>query len=71
MPLEAMEIRELTDEELAEELARAKDEIARLRYRAAFEELENPSLLKTLRREIARLKTVQAERARSEENQDG
>ncbi len=71
MPLEAMEIRELTDEELVEELTRAKDEIARLRYRAAFEELENPSLLRTLRREIARLKTVQAERARSEENQVG
>lgn len=71
MPLDAMEIREFTDEELDEELARAKDEIARLRYRAAFEELENPSLLKTLRREIARLKTVQVERARSEENQVG
>ncbi len=71
MSLEAMEIREFTDEELAEELARAKDEIARLRYRAAFEELENPSLLKMLRREIARLKTVQVERARSEENQVG
>lgn len=71
MPLSTMEIRELTDEELAEEVARAKNEIARLRYRAAFEELENPSLLRTLRREIARLKTVQAERARSEENQVG
>jgi len=71
VPLDAMEIREFTDEELAEELARAKDEIARLRYRAAFEELENPSLLKTLRREIARLKTVQVERVRSEENQVG
>ncbi|MDE2663302.1 MAG: 50S ribosomal protein L29 [Gemmatimonadota bacterium] len=71
MPLEAMEMRELTDDELAEELTRAKDEIARLRYRAAFEELENPSLLKTLRREIARLKTVQVERTRSEENQVG
>ena len=71
MSLDAMEIREFTDEELAEELARAKDEIARLRYRSAFEELENPSLLKTLRREIARLKTVQVERARSEENQVG
>lgn len=71
MPLHAMEIREFTDEELDEELTRAKDEIARLRYRAAFEELENPSLLRTLRREIARLKTVRSERARSEEIQVG
>ncbi|WP_419948131.1 50S ribosomal protein L29 [Candidatus Palauibacter sp.] len=71
MSMTAMEMRELTTEELAEELTRAKNEVARLRYRAAFEELENPSLLRTLRREIARLKTVQSERARSEENQVG
>lgn len=71
MALTAVEMRELTDHELAEELARAKNEIARLRYRAAFEELENPSLLRTLRREIARLKTVQSEKARNEENQVG
>ena len=71
MSMSTMKIRELTDEELAEEVARARNEVARLRYRAAFEELENPSLLRTLRREIARLKTIQAERARSEENQVG
>ncbi|WP_420635354.1 50S ribosomal protein L29 [Candidatus Palauibacter sp.] len=71
MPLDATEIRELTDEELAEELARARDEMARLRYRSAFEELENPLLLRTLRRDIARMKTVRVERARSEENQVG
>ena len=71
MSMTAMEMRELTDEELAEELTRAKNEVASLRYRSAFEELENPSLLRTLRREIARLKTVQSERARSEENQVG
>ena len=71
MSMTAMEMRELTDEELAEELTRARNEVARLRYRAAFEELENPSLLRTLRREIARLKTVRSERARSEENQGG
>ncbi|WP_419163613.1 50S ribosomal protein L29 [Candidatus Palauibacter sp.] len=71
MPLDATEIRELTDEELAEELARATNEVARLRYRSAFEELENPLLLRTLRRDIARMKTVQVDRARSEENQVG
>ena len=69
--MDALEIRELTDNEIAEELARAKDEVARLRYRSAFEELENPVLLRTLRREIARLKTIQGERAHSEENDVG
>ena len=63
MALDAVEIRDLTDDEIGEELARAKEELARLRYRAAFEDLENPSLLRQLRREVARLKTIQGERA--------
>ncbi len=71
MALDGMAIRELTEEEVREEIARAKEEMARLRYRAAFEELENPSLLRTLRREIARLKTIENERAGSEENDGG
>ncbi|MCG8467223.1 MAG: 50S ribosomal protein L29 [Gemmatimonadetes bacterium] len=78
MALDPREIRDLTKEEVAEEIARATEELARLRYRSAFEELENPSLLRTLRREIARLKTIQHERAAEaalagtvEENADG
>ncbi len=65
--MDASEIRDLTDEELAEELGRTREELSRLRYRAALEELENPSLLRTLRRQIARLNTVQSERARKGE----
>ena len=67
MALDALEIRELTDDEIREELERATEELARLRYRSAFEDLENPSLLKELRREIARLKTIQGERAAAAE----
>jgi len=69
----ATSIRELSDDEIREELEGAKEELARLRYRTAFEELENPSLLRTLRRDIARLKTVEAERGAvqvAEENPD-
>jgi len=60
---DAMSVRELTDDEIHEEVSQAKEELARLRYRAAFEDLENPSILRTLRRDIARLKTVERERA--------
>jgi len=67
--MDAVEIRQLTDDEIAEEIEQARDELARLRYRAAYEDLENPVLLKTLRRQIARLKTIQRER--SEERVDG
>jgi len=55
-------IRELTDEEIAEEIRLAREELFRLKFRGAYEELENPSLLRTLRRDVARLMTIQRER---------
>jgi large subunit ribosomal protein L29 len=60
--MDAVEIRELTDEELGEQIRRTEEELFRLRFRSAYEELENPSLLRTLRRELARMKTIQHER---------
>lgn len=60
--MDAREIRELTDEELQEEIERAEEELFRLRFRSAYEELENPSLLRTLRRGLATLKTIRHER---------
>lgn len=65
--MDPVEIRELTDEELREEIHRAEEELFRLRFRAAYEELENPSLLRTLRRDLARLKTIRHERTLAEE----
>ena len=67
MARDAMSVRELSDDEIHEEVSQAKEELARLKYRAAFEDLENPSLLRTLRRDIARLKTVERERASIED----
>ena len=55
-------IREMTLDELDAEIERAQEELFRLRFRAAYEELENPSLLRQLRREVARLKTIRRER---------
>lgn len=72
--LDAASIRELTDEEIEEELERAREELFRLKFRRAYEELENPSLLRTLRREVARLETIRHERRRAasaEERTDG
>jgi large subunit ribosomal protein L29 len=61
--LDGGDIRQLTDDEINEEIERAHDELSRLRYRAAFEELENPVLLRTRRRDLARLLTIKNERA--------
>jgi large subunit ribosomal protein L29 len=55
-------IRELTDEEIEEEVLRSQEELFRLKFRAAYEELESPSLIRSLRKDVARLKTVQRER---------
>ena len=60
--MEAEAIRELTDEELGEEILQAEEELFRLRFRKAYQELESPALLRTRRRELARLKTIQRER---------
>lgn len=60
--MDALEIRELTEEELEEQIRRTEEELFRLRFRAAYEELENPSLLRTLRRDLARMKTIRHER---------
>ncbi len=71
--LDAVTIREMTDDEIDEEIVRAQQELHRLRFRSAYEDLENPSLRRTLRRELARLKTIKHERelASKEEPSDG
>jgi len=67
--MDAAEIRQLMDDEIAEEVERTRDELARLRYRRSYEDLDNPVLLRILRRRVARLRTIQRERA-SEERTD-
>ena len=56
------EIRDLTDQQLRERLEELREERFRLKFRAATMELENPRLLSQLRRDIARVRTVQRER---------
>ena len=61
--LTTVQIRELTDAELKAKLEEFEKETFGLRFKAATEVLGNPMDLKTARRTVARLKTVQAERA--------
>lgn len=56
------EIRELTDQEIAERIEQLTEERFRLRFRSATQQLDSPILLRTIRRDIARLKTAQRER---------
>jgi large subunit ribosomal protein L29 len=56
------EIRDLTTDEIIARIEHYQSEIFRLRFRSATQELENPMLLRTLRRDIARLNTILGER---------
>lgn len=63
----ASEIRELTTDEILQRIDNAEEEIFRLRFRSVTQEIDNPMLLRTLRRDIARMKTVLTERQTAEE----
>jgi large subunit ribosomal protein L29 len=63
----ATDIRELTTDEIAARIEQLQEELFRLRFRRATMELENPILLRTIKRDIARLKTVLRERELSSE----
>ena len=54
-----------TDDQLSEELGNLKREQFNLRFQAATNQLEKPSRIREVRRTIARIKTLQTERARA------
>jgi large subunit ribosomal protein L29 len=63
--MNAADIRDLSTEEILEQVGQAKEELFRLRFRSATQELESPSLIKGLRRDIARMKTILREREKT------
>ncbi len=56
------EIRDKTVAELNEELVALKEELFRLRFQHATNQLENPLQLRRVKRDIARVKTILRER---------
>lgn len=59
----AKEIREKTNEELQAQVSTLKDELFNLRFQQATGQLQNTARLKTVKKDIARIKTVLTERA--------
>ena len=55
-----------TDDQLSQELGELKREQFNLRFQAATNQLEKPSRVREVRRTIARIQTVQNERARKQ-----
>lgn len=56
-----------TDDQLGADLADLKREAFNLRFQAATNQIEAPARIRQVRRDIARIKTLQTERTRSAE----
>jgi large subunit ribosomal protein L29 len=59
------DLRVKTDDQLSVDLADQKREQFNLRFQAATHHLERPARIREVRREIARIRTLQSERARA------
>ena len=59
------DMRVKSDDQLSGDLAELKREAFNLRFQAATNQLERPARIKEVRRDIARIKTLQTERTRS------
>ena len=60
--MKVKELRELTTEQINVKIEESKEEIFNLRMQQATGNLEKPSRLKELRKDVARMKTILAER---------
>jgi large subunit ribosomal protein L29 len=61
--LRARELRDLSDEELLRRLAESRENLFNLRFQMATGALENSARIGLAKRNIARILTIQAERA--------
>ncbi len=56
------DVRDLSTDEIRDQVAQKQEELFRLRFRGATQQLENPALIKSLRRDVARMRTILRER---------
>ena len=60
--MKSQEIKGMTTDELITKLESLKEELFNLRFRHATGQLENPNVLRTVKKDIARVKTILRER---------
>ena len=60
--MKANEIRKMSSEDLNKKVIELKNELFNLRFRLATGQLDNPSSIKNVKRDIARVKTIIRER---------
>ncbi len=59
--MKASEIKKLSTKELDAKLLELKDELFKLRFQQAINQLDNPMRIKAVKKDIARIKTIQRE----------
>lgn len=59
------EIRDMKPADLQKKLAELKEELFNLRFQSATGQLENPMRIKSVRQDIARVKTIMHEKNRN------
>lgn len=57
--MKASEIRKLSAKELDAKLLELKDELFKLRFQQAVNQLDNPMRISVVKKDIARIKTIQ------------
>jgi large subunit ribosomal protein L29 len=66
--MKASEVRELSDKERQEKVDDLQQEFFNLKFQLATGKIENPGRLRLMRRDIARIKTIQKELAAKAES---
>ena len=64
--MKAAKLRELNKEELAQQGSDMEKELRTLKIRKSASQIEQPSRIRSLRRDIARVQTVMTERSRQQ-----
>jgi len=60
--VKAQEIRGLTDQELIQKMEALKKDLMNLRFQLVLKQLDNTNKMKSVKRDIARIKTILTER---------
>ena len=63
--MKANEIRDLTEEEVQQKLLETRKELFNLRIQQSAGQLEKPSRIRELRRDMARMQTIMKERVKT------
>jgi len=63
--MKAYEIRNLSDDEIKTKMEEAYEELFNLRFQLAIGQVKDPSRIRVLKRDVARMKTILTERVQT------